>query len=73
MNLLLDHWKEFEKNCIPADFGRDQRRTAMFGFYVSAASIADRLPEHSELTTQLKIECQAFANLLSESFPPQSS
>jgi hypothetical protein len=78
---IIDAWKEFERNVVPADFGRDQRRTVMFAFYTAAATVADRLlaaqpTEHPMddynlecFIVELKVECQELANAIARTFP----
>jgi hypothetical protein len=74
---LIDAWKEFERNLVPADFGKSQRRTVMFAFYAAASTVADRLmaakPVNGHITdsiVQVKVECQHLANAIARTFPP---
>jgi hypothetical protein len=72
MSTLLEDWREFERNILPADFGVEQRRKAMFAFYAGAMRVADRLVTPDEVNhhfvIDLHVECQAIANALAEEY-----
>ena len=75
---LLEDWREFETNILPADFGVEQRRKTKFAFYTAATLVIDRLLQSEagrlaespaiDFIHQMKVECQALANSIAEDF-----
>jgi hypothetical protein len=66
---LLEDWREFERNVLPADFGVEQRRKAKFAFYTAALGVIERFMEAQPMDVdaavhfirQMQIEAQELA------------
>jgi hypothetical protein len=71
---ILDAWREFERHCVPNDFGVEQRRKTKYAFYCAASTVVDRFLGSQadndegivEFIHQLKVECQELANSIAE-------
>jgi hypothetical protein len=73
---LLEEWREFESNVLPADFGVEQRRKAKFAFYTAALGVIERFRQAQpmdadaavSLIRQMQMDCQELANSIAEDF-----
>jgi hypothetical protein len=58
---MAERWRDFERECIPAEAGAMQRRAMQRAFYAGAVSLLDVAPRTPK-TDAIVEECQAFVD-----------